>query len=60
MDKTVVIVTHDLDLAYEFSNRCILLNNGEVVFDGRSKEVLKDEAFLKDNNLDLPLMFRKV
>jgi ABC-type phosphate/phosphonate transport system ATPase subunit len=47
-------------LAYEFSNRCILLNNGEVVFDGRSKEVLKDEAFLKDNNLDLPLMFRKV
>ncbi len=60
MDKTIVIATHDLDLAYEFSNRCILLNNGEVVFDGRSKEVLKDEAFLKDNNLDLPLMFRKV
>ena len=40
MNKTTIIATHDLDLAYEFSNRCIILNEGRVVFDGSSKEVL--------------------
>ena len=60
MNKTTIIATHDLDLAYEFSNRCILLNEGRVVFNGSSKEILEDELFLKKNNLDLPLMFKKI
>lgn len=30
MDKTIVIVTHDLDLAYEFSDRFIILNDGKI------------------------------
>lgn len=59
MDKTIVIASHDLDMAYEFSNRCIVLNHGRIIFDGNSKDILKDETFLKRNGLDLPLMFRK-
>ena len=59
MDKTIIIATHDLDMAYEFSDRCIILNQGEMVFDGDSKKILKDENFLKNNNLDLPLCLKK-
>jgi cobalt/nickel transport system ATP-binding protein len=57
MDKTVITATHDLDMAYDFSERCIVLNNRRIVFDGNSKEALKDTGFLRKNNLDLPLRF---
>jgi cobalt/nickel transport system ATP-binding protein len=59
MDKTIIVATHDMDMAYDFSDRCIILNNGVVVFDGDSKKILKDEIFLKNNNLGLPLFLRK-
>lgn len=60
LEKTIIIATHDLDLAYEFSNRTIVLNKGQIVFDGSSKSVLQDKDFLKSNNLDLPLMFNNL
>lgn len=60
LEKTIIIATHDLDLAYEFSNRTIVLNKGKIVFDGSSKSVLQDKDFLKSNNLDLPLMFNNL
>jgi cobalt/nickel transport system ATP-binding protein len=58
-DKTIIAATHDLDLAYDFSERAIILNEGRIVFDGNAREVLKDRDFLNINNLALPLMFRK-
>jgi energy-coupling factor transporter ATP-binding protein EcfA2 len=57
MDKTIIAATHDLDMAWEFSERCIIINEGMVVFDGSTKKVLKDAQFLRRNNLDLPLRF---
>lgn len=57
MDKTIIAATHDLDMAWEFSERCIIINGGSVVFDGSTKKVLKDAQFLRSNNLDLPLRF---
>jgi cobalt/nickel transport system ATP-binding protein len=58
-DKTIIVATHDLDLAYDFSERAIVLNGGRIVFDGNTREVLEDKDFLNANNLALPLMFRK-
>jgi cobalt/nickel transport system ATP-binding protein len=57
MDKTIIAATHDLDMAWDFSERCIIINEGRVVFDGSTKKVLKDAQFLRSNNLDLPLRF---
>ncbi|MGM0366378.1 MAG: energy-coupling factor ABC transporter ATP-binding protein [Actinomycetota bacterium] len=59
MKKTIIIATHDLDLAYEFSERCIIINQGEIVFDGSTREILTDERFLLNHNLDLPLRFKR-
>jgi cobalt/nickel transport system ATP-binding protein len=57
MDKTIIAATHDLDMAWEFSERCIIINEGRVVFDGGTKKILRDARFLRSNNLDLPLRF---
>ncbi len=59
MEKTIIIATHDLDMAYEFSDRCIIINEGNIIFDGDSKKILRDARFLRENNLDLPLRFKE-
>lgn len=58
LNKTMLISTHDMDFAYEFSERCLILNNGKIVYDGMTKEILKNKAFLLENGLDLPLKFK--
>ncbi len=58
MKKTILIATHDLDLAYDLSDRCIVLNKGKIVSNGNTKEILSDREFLMKNNLDLPLMLK--
>jgi len=59
MRKTIIIATHDLDMAYEFSDRCIILNEGRVISNGDPEKILNDRNLLKNNNLDLPLMLRR-
>jgi len=46
-DLTVVIVSHDLNMAAEYCDRLILLKNGEVYKDGSPKEVIT-EAYIRE------------
>lgn len=41
---TMVIVTHEIDFASEISDRTLFVENGEVVHDGATKELLSDEG----------------
>jgi iron complex transport system ATP-binding protein len=38
---TVIVVTHDINLAAQFCNRMILMHHGEIIRDGIPDEVLK-------------------
>lgn len=38
-DKTVVFITHDLEFAYESSDRVVILRRGRVFLEGRTAEV---------------------
>ena len=40
-DLTVVVVTHDINLASQFCNRMLLMNQGAIVRDGTPNEVLQ-------------------
>ena len=40
-DLTVVVVTHDINLASQFCNRMLLMNHGMIVRDGTPDEVLQ-------------------
>lgn len=48
---TTIIATHDLDLALEVCSRCIILNNGRIVANGNTKEILSNERLLQENDL---------
>lgn len=51
---TKLIATHDLDLVLECCDRVILINNGTIVADGDTLDILSNKKLLEDNGLELP------
>lgn len=56
---TQLIATHDLDMALELCDRTIVLSQGEVVFDGKTEQVMGDRDFLIQHSLELPLSYSR-
>lgn len=54
-DKTILLCTHDLDIALEVCSRCLLLVDGRIAADGPTTSILYDRKLLEDNKLELPL-----
>ena len=46
LPQTLMIATHDLDLVERLTERMIVMDNGQIVRDGPSRELLADEAML--------------
>ncbi|MCX7832863.1 MAG: ABC transporter ATP-binding protein [Ignavibacteria bacterium] len=49
---TVIIITHDLNLALKFSDKTILFDDGKVVSYGRTKEVIQENILRKHFLID--------
>ncbi len=56
---TVIITTHDLDLALETCDHAFIFNNGSITAEGKSQPILTDEALLLKNKLELPLKYQR-
>ena len=54
IERTLVIVTHDLPLAARLCERAVLLSAGKIVADGPTHEILADEPLLAAHDLELP------
>ena len=55
LERTRVLVTHDLDLALEVCERTVVLAGGRVVADGPSDRILTDPVLLERSGLEPPL-----
>lgn len=53
-NKTIIIISHDVDLLYQISDYFILLNNGKLIKESRKEETFNDIKLLKENNIALP------
>ena len=54
LDVTIFMVTHDLPYALEICPRAAILNDGKIVADGSTRELLGDDELMKSNRLELP------
>jgi energy-coupling factor transport system ATP-binding protein len=52
--KTVVIVTHDVEFVAECNPRVLLMKNGKIVADGKGTEILTNQEILTQSSIVLP------
>ncbi|MGP4038447.1 ABC transporter ATP-binding protein [Gracilibacillus sp. D59] len=55
--KTVVIATHDMQLACEFANRVIVMHEGRIIHDGDRASVFQNYRLLEKAGLVPPQIF---
>jgi cobalt/nickel transport system permease protein len=58
LGRTMLMVTHDLPFALQICPRSVLIDDGVVVADGPTREILADTALLARHRLELPYGFR--
>jgi cobalt/nickel transport system ATP-binding protein len=57
LDLTLLVVSHDLPLALELCPRALLMNDGLIVADRPTRELLADARLMAANSLELPYGF---
>ena len=56
--STLIVATHDMDLAWRLCTRAVILDDGRIVADGPAEAVLTDEQLMLDHGLELPVAVR--
>jgi energy-coupling factor transport system ATP-binding protein len=54
--KTVLVITHDMNIAAEYGERVVVMRQGEVLLDGTPREVFSKEELLAETYLRPPQM----
>lgn len=57
LDVTILMVTHDLPYAFEICERSLILNQGAIVADASTVEILRNHTLLAAHRLELPKGF---
>jgi cobalt transport protein ATP-binding subunit len=58
LGRTMLMVTHDLPYALQLCPRSLLIDNGVVVADGPTRDILADTELLARHRLELPFGFQ--
>jgi len=54
--KTIVIITHDMDLLFRYCDHVVLLKDGNVAFDGKPENLFKKN--IDDLSIDVPKIYQ--
>ena len=56
--KSIIVVTHDVDMLYDIVDNVVVLNDGKVVKTGDKISVFADVKTLDENNTPVPNIIR--
>lgn len=54
LGKTIIIITHDMEIVSKYINRVVVLNQGEIVYDGAKEDLFIQNNLMEKYNLDYP------
>ncbi len=52
--KTIILVSHDMNLIARYADRIVVLKDGRIVYDGGKRRLFNNLEMVYDFNLDLP------
>ena len=52
--KTVIIVTHDMDVVWQVATRVVVIDDNKIVYDGNKYDLFKNEQLIQQHSLDIP------
>ena len=52
--KSIIMISHDMNVVAEHAKRIIVMNHGDLVFDGQKRDLFEDLDKLSSFNLGLP------
>lgn len=55
--RTILLSTHDIQLAYEWADYIVVLHNGSIIYEGDPYSVFYDDALLQRAHLEKPWVF---
>ncbi len=59
LPQTQLIATHDLDLVLDLCQRAIVIDRGQIVYEGKVPDIFADESRLKSYGLEKPLSMQR-
>lgn len=58
LGKTIILVTHDMNLVAEYARRTVVMDNGKIVLDGDTRHVFSEQEILEKTGITLPVITR--
>ena len=52
--KSIIMITHDMNIVGKYAKRVIVMDQGSLVYDGSKRDLFEDVKRLRKFNLDLP------
>ena len=59
MHKTIIVITHDMNIVHEYSKRVVAMKDGEIFYDGSPYNLFEDDIYL-DCHLNKPEILKVV
>lgn len=53
-NKTILVVSHDVDFINKISDNVILIKNGNIIASGNKYDIFKNEELLNENEIPIP------
>ena len=57
--KTIVLITHDMDIVYQYATRVVVLNESYISYDGNKEDLFKTNVY-NENNLVKPSVLQLI
>ena len=58
-NKTVVLISHDMNIVYKYATRIVVMDGANIVFDGDKKELFESGIY-KDHHLEKPEVLKLI
>ena len=58
LGKTIILITHDMNLVAGYARRTVVMDKGKIVLDGDTRHVFSQQEILEKTGITLPIITR--